>query len=262
MRGQAELELVALEIKRPRVPSHTAKPAAHRTLQACPAFRSVVGCESYGDIMCASYGLDPRFNDDEHILAGDVELLDGLRSWAVNNAGATLLPTGKHLRNLNPIIREAAGRRSLELAWWGYLVDGAPSKFPSINTRSERLANRSSVPGRALVPATAWYEMQKPQRQWFEFNERSSRLFTMAAVTQPGRAADGQPYTCYSIVMRPADGALAEIHDRVPLLIPANFASEWMTSDASAAALIDDALAQSASALAAVGARPIVSRPA
>jgi putative SOS response-associated peptidase YedK len=62
--------------------------------------------------------------------------------------------------------------------------------------------------------------------------------------------------------MRPADGALAEIHDRVPLLIPANFASEWMTSDASAAALIDDALAQSASALAAVGARPIVSRPA
>ena len=214
------------------------------------------------EAMCASYGLDPRFKDPDEILAGDVKLLDDLRSWAAQNDGETLLPTGKNLRNLNPILREQDGHRTLELAWWGYLINGQPAKFPSINTRSERLMDRDGpTPARALVPATAWYEMQKPQRQWFRFSAAPLELFAMAAVTQPGRAADGASYTCYSIVMRPATEPLVFAHERAPLLIPADFVDTWLTSRKSSRELLTAALTRSDDALASVTASTVAVRP-
>lgn len=211
--------------------------------------------------MCASYGLDPRFTDPDEILARDRELLDGLRSWADENAGATLYPTGKNLRNLNPIVRDVDGRRTLERAWWGYLVDGEPAKFPSINTKSERLLRQKARPTRAIVPATEWFEMQKPQRNWFSFSGGDARLFAMAAVTRPGRTTDGARFTCYSLVMRPAQDRHMAVHDRSPLLIPAEFVSEWLTSTAPTHELVDAALGASESVLDRVDAELIVARP-
>lgn len=212
--------------------------------------------------MCASYGLDPRFKDTEAILADDQQLLDELRSWAAQNNGETLLPTGKNLRNLNPIVQERDGHRTLELAWWGYLINGAPAKFPSINTRSERLAERTgSLPTRAVVPATAWFEMQKPSRQWFQFDTRALELFAMAAVTQPGRADDGASFTCYSIIMRPTIGALSAVHDRVPLLIPATFLTDWLTSEAPPREVVETAVAESERILHDVTAEAVAKRP-
>lgn len=192
--------------------------------------------------MCASYGLDPRFTDAELLAEADDAVLEGLRSWAEQNAGETLRPTGKNLRNLNPLVTAHDGTAVLEPAWWGYLVDGQPARFPSINTRSERLQDRPGGMGsRALVPSTGWYEMQKPDRVWHEFGLGPGVLFGMAAVTQRGRTPDGEGVTCYSIVMRPAPPHLAGIHDRMPVLIPTSFAEDWLTGD-TARELIDQAL--------------------
>lgn len=191
--------------------------------------------------MCASYGLDPRFTDAELLAEADEAILGGLRSWAEANAGETLRPTGRNLRNLNPIVRFEA-EPVLDPAWWGYLVDGAPARFPSINTRAERLQDRpGGMRTRALVPTTGWFEMQKPQRVWHEFGLGAGVAFGMAAVTQRGRTPEGEWVTCYSIVMRPAPAHLASLHDRVPVLIPPAFATEWLTADADRE-LIDEAL--------------------
>ncbi|WP_091226348.1 SOS response-associated peptidase family protein [Microbacterium sp. 3J1] len=195
--------------------------------------------------MCASYGLDPRFTDTELLEAADEAVLDGLRGWAEENAGETLRPTGKNLRNLNPIVVQPEGTPTLEPAWWGFLVGGEPSKFPSINTRSERLQDRpGGLKTRALVPATRWYEMKKPERVWHEFLVDDGALFGMAAVTQRGRTADGTSFTCYSIVMRPAPEHLADIHDRMPLLIPASLSADWLTAEPTRE-IIDEAIAAS-----------------
>lgn len=197
--------------------------------------------------MCASYGLDPRFTDAELLAEADADVLDGLRQWAQQNAGETLRPTGKNLRNLNPVVVDADGETTLEPAWWGFLVNGEPAKFPSINTRSERLQERpGSLKSRALVPATGWYEMKKPERVWHEFGIGDGTLFGMAAVTQRGRTADGEWFTCYSIVMRPAPAHLADVHDRMPVLIPTAFAREWLTAQGDRE-LIDEALLAAAS---------------
>lgn len=179
--------------------------------------------------MCASYGLDPRFEDGEFGDALDAELLLTLQTWAEGNANKTLRPTGKNLRNLNPIFVSRGGAPVLELAWWGYLIDGEPAKFPSINTRSERLQQRpAALSGRAIVPATRWFEMQKPSRTWYGFQEESNTLLGLAAVTQRGRTSGGESFTCYSLVMKPAVGAVSAVHDRMPLIVPAGFASDWL----------------------------------
>lgn len=206
--------------------------------------------------MCASYGLDPRFTDTELLEAADEALLEDLRSWADGNAGETLRPTGKNLRNLNPIVVQPDAAPALEPAWWGFLIGGEPSKFPSINTRSERLQERpGGLKTRAIVPATSWYEMQKPQRQWHEFLVDDGTLFGMAAVTQRGRAADGTWFTCYSIVMRPAPAHLADLHDRMPLLIPASLGHDWLTA-APGREIIDEAIVASEELAERVQARP------
>ena len=197
--------------------------------------------------MCASYGLDPRFTDAELISEAEEEILEGLRAWAEENAGETLRPTGKNLRNLNPILVDADGETTVEPAWWGFLIDGAPSRFPSINTRSERLQERpGSLRSRAIVPATGWYEMKKPERVWHEFGLGGGTLFGMAAVTQRGRTSDGEWFTCYSIVMRPAPAHLESIHDRMPVLIPTPFARDWLSAQGDRE-LIDEALMAAAS---------------
>lgn len=196
--------------------------------------------------MCASYGLDPRFAGSELLDAEHEALLDELRAWAERNAGQTLRPTGRLRRNLNPLVTLHDGAPALTDAWWGYLVGGEPAKFPSINTRSERLRERpSGMRQRAIVPATGWFEMQKPQCTWHEFALDDGALFGMAAVTQPGRTADGAEFTCYSIVMRDATGPLSSIHPRMPLLIPSDFAHEWLAAPRASADLIDAAFAAS-----------------
>jgi putative SOS response-associated peptidase YedK len=196
--------------------------------------------------MCASYGLDPRFTDAELLAAADADILEGLREWAEQNAGETLRPTGKNLRNLNPVVVPGGAGAALEPAWWGYLVDGRPTRFPSINTRSERLQERpGNLRSRAIVPTTGWFEMRKPERVWNEFTLDDGVLFGMAAVTQRGRTPDGEWVTCYSIVMAPAPDHLAEVHDRMPVLIPAEMSTDWLTAEPGRE-LIDDALAASA----------------
>ncbi|HWS49388.1 MAG TPA: SOS response-associated peptidase family protein [Microbacterium sp.] len=205
--------------------------------------------------MCASYGLDPRFTDSELIAAADEGILEGLRAWAEENAGETLRPTGKNLRNLNPVVVQPDEAPVLEPAWWGFLIAGEPSKFPSINTRSERLQDRpGGLKTRAIVPATSWYEMQKPQRVWHEFLVDEGALFGMAAVTQRGRAGDGTWFTCYSIVMRPAPDHLAGLHDRMPLLIPASLSHDWLTAEPTRE-IIDEAIIASDEMAARVSAR-------
>ncbi len=206
--------------------------------------------------MCASYGLDPRFTDTELLEAADEAVLEGLRAWAVENAGETVRPTGKNLRNLNPIVVQHDAAPAVETGWWGFLVGGEPSKFPSINTRSERLQERpGGLKGRALVPATSWFEMQKPERTWNEFLIGDGTLFGMAAVTQRGRTADGEWYTCYSIVMRPAPSHLVSLHDRMPLLIPASLSHDWLTAEPTRE-IIDEAIVASDELAERVRARP------
>ena len=137
--------------------------------------------------MCASYGLDPRIGDyASFAAANDTAAMQSLLAWAEANEGAVIRPTGRIARNLNPVIRGA----NFERAWWGFLANGEPVKFPSINTRVESLLDK---PGKAnrrvLVPASYWFEHEKPSKTRYAFTLPGRELFGIAAIASKEPAA-------------------------------------------------------------------------
>ena len=179
--------------------------------------------------MCASYGLDPRMGEYKTFLSDhDRAVLDDLAKWAKQNSGKTIRPTGIKERKLLPHIPLSESAPVMEQAWWGYLAnDGRPVKFPSINTRSERVKEQPGLLARrGIAPATTWFEMQKPSRDWYQFG--TGEVFAIATVTRPGKPEGGDPVNCYSLIMQPARSDLGHIHDRMPLLLPKAFINEWL----------------------------------
>jgi len=196
--------------------------------------------------MCASYGLDPRAPGYREFRRGleDLSTPERLQAWALIHGGKTLKPTGVRARNLNPIVRDGG----MELAWWGFGPRGVPSRFQTINARSESLLRLPTWregyrTRRALIPATSWFEYQKPTKARFSMGTGS--LMMLAAVTGPATIDEG-PVSCYSMVMQPAAEHLAYIHDRSPLLIGEELAGDWLDPETVGdQSLLDAALAAS-----------------
>lgn len=177
--------------------------------------------------MCASYGLEISAEQVGDLFNLDERSVAGVAAWFDQFAADVVKPTGRIERKLNPIVRETDDGTAAELAWWGYLVGGEPAKFPSINTRSERLIDRpSGANSRVLIPASEWFEFEKPTKARWSFG--TGAPFAMAGVAQRGRPTGGDPVTCYSIVMQPARDDLAHLHDRMPLLLPQSFFGDWL----------------------------------
>ncbi len=212
--------------------------------------------------MCASYGLDSHFADPDLFSAADAETLAELRAWAAAHEGETLRPTGINARNLNPLlVPKGADASRITPAWWGFLVGGKPAKFPSINTRVERLIDRpGDAVRRAIVPATSWFEHQKPAKVWHRYDLGEGRLFGLGAVARLGKTLDGIDYICYSIVMRDATPETTEIHDRMPLLIAPEVSDDWLHAESSRA-LIEHSLEASHAVANEVRTEALKSRP-
>jgi len=106
-----------------------------------------------------------------------------------------------------------------------------------INARSETVATSSAyaVPfarRRCLVPADGWYE-------WVRGPGGRKRPYFMtfpdgAPVVFAGIwSASGEGALTCSIVTAPAIGDLAAVHDRMPLVLPADRWGGWLTAPAS-----------------------------
>lgn len=191
--------------------------------------------------MCASYGLQVKAAEIDDLFQLDERVpIAEIAEWLEQYGDDVLKPTGRIERKLNPIVRQGPEGRFADLAWWGYLVGGIPAKWPSINTRFERLRDKpAAAAGRALVPATEWFEFEQPSKRKWSFS--TGEPFAMAAVTQRGKPADGDPVTCYSIIMQPARPDQAHIHDRMPLLLPQSFFAEWLDPQQSPSAHLIEA---------------------
>ena len=176
--------------------------------------------------MCASYGLDPRFPGYTDYRRGLISLitLKKMVDWVTSNDGDVVRPTGKNARNLNPVFLQGG---ELAEAWWGQIIGGEPAKFPSINTRLERvLAKPGLANKRVLVPASEWYEYQKPAKT--RYSMTSDEPFMLAGLRTSGRLADGSDFICYSIITGPTAPQLEVIHDRMPVMIPASLFDDWI----------------------------------
>ncbi|MFY1633917.1 SOS response-associated peptidase [Solwaraspora sp. WMMB335] len=138
---------------------------------------------------------------------------------------------------------EAAVGRVLTVARWGLVppwASDARSGARMINARAETVAtSRAFAPSfarrRCLVPADGWYEWVRPAggrragAQAYFMASASGQVLAFAGIWSVwGR---DEPLITSSVITTVADGRLADVHDRMPLLLPPDRWSEWLDPD-------------------------------
>lgn len=182
--------------------------------------------------MCASYGIDGLVRPERSGSRVRFESMPPLHteqsrsvlaSWADAGDGRARI-TGRLARNLNPLIFAPRGERELALGWWWLHVGARPAEYSAFNSRDDRLLASWHEPfqRRALLPAT-WY-VEKGRT----FGLPGGELFGIAAITTTVPQAEGGALVSYSMVTRGAVAAAAEVHPRMPLILPVDFHDTWL----------------------------------
>ena len=138
-----------------------------------------------------------------------------------------------------PLVRVSSeGHRALSLGRWG-LVPGwsrsAAGAARMINARAETVAtSRAYAPAfarrRCLVPADGWYEwVRQPggTKQPYYMTPLDGSVLAFAGIWSVWDGPGGPLLTC-SVLTTAALGELAEVHDRMPLLLPPERWASWL----------------------------------
>lgn len=151
----------------------------------------------------------------------------------------------RHPRDADGTPDRSRTQRSVRALRWGLVPSWA--KDPSVGARminaraesaGEKPAFRKALAARrALMPATGWYEWQQgsgkgPKQPYFVTGTDGASL-AMAALWEFWRPKEGGEslITC-AVLTTDAVGPLAEIHHRMPLLLPAEHWGTWLDPDA------------------------------
>jgi putative SOS response-associated peptidase YedK len=105
-----------------------------------------------------------------------------------------------------------------------------------LNARVESLTDKpafkkAAATRRCLVPADGWYEWAKrldaPTKQPYFITPEDGSVLAFAGLWEVWGRGDDRLYTC-TVVTAPAVGALTEIHERMPLVLPPDRWAAWL----------------------------------
>lgn len=135
--------------------------------------------------------------------------------------------------------------RSIRLMRWGLVPHWA--KDPSvgnrmINTRAESAAEKPAFKSalrtrRCLLPADGWYEWRRDgkAKQPYYMTSMDGSSLALAGIWSTWRPKDAEagepPLVTCSILTTDAVGPLAEVHDRMPLVLPPAAWQRWLDPD-------------------------------
>ena len=154
---------------------------------------------------------------------------------------------------VNRPLRDAAGRpadhptRQLRVMSWGLVPSWAKDRSSAarlINARAESVATKPTFgkaygARRCLIPADGWYEWQVvdgpsgPRKQPMYMTPVDGHGLAFAGLYEFWGPA-GQTITTCSIITTSSAGALVEVHDRMPLLLPKPAWARWLDPGVSA----------------------------
>jgi putative SOS response-associated peptidase YedK len=137
-----------------------------------------------------------------------------------------------------PVVISVDGARSIEAMRWGFIPHWykAPTGGPLlINARSEKIAERPAFreairTRRCLLPANGFYEWQgdKGARVPWVIRPAAGGLVALAGLWREWRGPNGAVIPSVAIVTCPANAALREIHERMPVLIRPDDFALWL----------------------------------
>ena len=137
------------------------------------------------------------------------------------------------------------GVRKLETLHWGLVPHWA--KDPSIgnrliNARAETLAEKSSFKSsfakrRCIVPADGFYEWKKvpgqKAKQPMFIHRTDGEPLAFAGLWSAWRSKEDPTQSLHSctIITGEANGVVAEVHDRMPIMLPPSAWQTWLSPD-------------------------------
>jgi putative SOS response-associated peptidase YedK len=138
------------------------------------------------------------------------------------------------------MVREREGSRDVVLAKWGLLPPWAKDSkmaFKMINARAETLTEKPAYCGlltkhRCLIPADGFYEWtigSDGKKQPIHVHLPGYELFAFAGLwTARTDDATGELVESCTIVITRPNELVAPVHDRMPVILPADIESVWL----------------------------------
>lgn len=121
---------------------------------------------------------------------------------------------------------------------WGLIPHWAQDEkigYRMINARSETVHEKPAfrtalAHGRCLVWADGFYEWQKrgKAKQPFRITLASGAPFLMAGLSARWQAPDGQVIHSFTILTTTPNALMADLHDRMPVILSAQGARQWL----------------------------------
>ena len=159
-----------------------------------------------------------------------------------------IAPTKPVRTVVNRPLRDESGNvastptRQLRVMSWGLVPSWAKDRGTQgkmFNARVESLADKPAfrtayAKRRCLVPADGWYEWQVvdgpdgPVKQPMYMTPPHGHSIAFAGIYEFWRHGDAPTLSTCAIVTAQAVGALAEIHDRMPLVLPRATWARWL----------------------------------
>ncbi|HEY8276030.1 MAG TPA: SOS response-associated peptidase [Methyloceanibacter sp.] len=131
-----------------------------------------------------------------------------------------------------------SGERSFRMMRWGLLPQFVkdPKSSPTlINARSEGVTSKPAFRNafakrRCLIPADGFYEWTGPKgkRRPFFLRPREGGLIAIAGLWERWRDKAGQETDTVAILTCPANALVAQLHDRMPVILPTGRFAAWL----------------------------------
>ena len=133
------------------------------------------------------------------------------------------------------------GERRLDRLWWGlvpnWIKEPSPRAKP-INATAERVASApmfraAYAKRRCLVPVDNFFEwakrVGKGPKQPYAVAMRSGEPFALAAIWESWRHPETEEIVrTFAVITTAANALLAEIHDRMPVIVPPEAYDRWL----------------------------------
>lgn len=126
----------------------------------------------------------------------------------------------------------------LELMRWGLIPFYAKEPKGIINARAETVSTNAAFKKafqlqRCLVPASGFYEWKKTSQGKVPYHIylKDDRLFAFAGIYTIWKSSQGQELKTYAIITTEPNELMAEIHNRMPVILEPDNEAAWLNPD-------------------------------
>ena len=198
--------------------------------------------------MCGRYALNISGDD----LALEYNANNPVSSYIASNwniSPTTTIPFISERKN-------GATTRGISLAAWGLIPTWAKDSSRQANAINARVESISEKPTfreafksrRCLVPVSGYYEwatelgQYRPKQPFFISNKESKTLAIAGIYEEWINPESNQSLTTAAIITRSAVGAVAPIHNRMPVILPRQLWDTWLNPDQLSKSEVEDYL--------------------